>query len=377
MRSNWKCVVFAVAALAASLAGAQEKRSYHAPTKLDRPGFQAGIWDVGACYVAGQPSADSLRALAKEGVTTVICLRGQEELDNRQAVPFDEPALLKELGIKFVHIPVVNDEQYGPGSVAKFAEPLDSAKGKVLLHCTVAWRASYVWLAYLRNHRNESLDTAVRAGLTMNISADRVASLVGMNVVYEEGGPLVKQGKLKEPAQPHGDGRQVKVTAPKVVFAPSQTDFMAFVMWDLGDVMNSSQPDEKRLHELAGQGVKTVINIRTQPEMDRLKEGGFDEEKVAKELGLDYVCIPMMAPADFTPDKLETFAKALGKSRGKVLLHCTSATRTSQLWAAYLIKYCGLSYEEALKHAGAMRFKDVLSGFLGKEVKVTAKKDGD
>ncbi|MBS1708691.1 MAG: dual specificity protein phosphatase family protein [Armatimonadetes bacterium] len=371
-----KLVSLIVVSVCAATTLALDKRPFTAPEKLDKPGFQAGIWNVGACYVAGQPSEAAFRDLAKEGVKTVICLRGQDELDNRQAVPFDEAALLKELGINFVHIPVSTDEQYGPGSVAKFAEALDKAEGKVLLHCTVAWRASYVWVAYLHAHRGVPLDAAVKAGMAMNISADRIASLAGLNVVYEEGGPLGHGGALKSPKSPKAEGRQIKVDPPKVVFAPSQTDFMAFVMWDLGDVLNASQPDEARLKDLAKQGVKTVINIRSAPEMDRLKKDGFDEEKVVRDLGMEYVNIPMSAPADFTPDKLATFAKALGQSKGKVLLHCTTANRTSQLWAAYLVKYCGLSYAEATQHAEAMRFKDMLPRFLGKEVNVKSKSSG-
>jgi protein tyrosine phosphatase (PTP) superfamily phosphohydrolase (DUF442 family) len=55
------------------------------------------------------------------------------------------------LGIKYVYLPVRGDAQYPytPETLAKFTEALKTAEGKVLLHCTVAWRASHLWGAYL------------------------------------------------------------------------------------------------------------------------------------------------------------------------------------------------------------------------------------
>ena len=81
----------AVAALAfAAPAFAQD--AVKLPEKLTTPGFQAVIADVGPAYIAGQPSEQALRDLAAKGVTTVISLRTQGEMDNRKAVPFDEAA---------------------------------------------------------------------------------------------------------------------------------------------------------------------------------------------------------------------------------------------------------------------------------------------
>ena len=38
---------------------------------------------------------------------------------------------------------------YTAETLAKFTEALKTAEGKVLLHCTIAWRASHLWGAYL------------------------------------------------------------------------------------------------------------------------------------------------------------------------------------------------------------------------------------
>ena len=50
---------------------------------------------------AGQPSEAQLRAAAANGVTTVIDLR-----DPMEPRPFDEPALMAELGINYVNVPI-------------------------------------------------------------------------------------------------------------------------------------------------------------------------------------------------------------------------------------------------------------------------------
>ncbi len=159
----------AAALLFAAPAFAEEPIKF--PEKLQRTDFQAMIADAGPVYVAGQPSEAALRDLAAKGVKTVINLRTQREMDNRSAVPFDEAALLKELGMTYVHIPLGGpDTPYTPEAVDKFATALEAADGKVLLHCTVAWRASHMWAAYLVRHKGYTIEEARRHGEAMNLS---------------------------------------------------------------------------------------------------------------------------------------------------------------------------------------------------------------
>ena len=116
-----------VVLLAAVSAFAQEP--IHAPKKLDRTDFQAAIADVGPAFVAGQPTADALRSMKAAGVTTVISLRRQSEMDDRQQVPFDEAALVKELGMTYVHIPLGGaDSPYTPEAVSKVNDAMLSSR---------------------------------------------------------------------------------------------------------------------------------------------------------------------------------------------------------------------------------------------------------
>lgn len=330
------------------------------PKALERKGFQAGVFDVGPAFVSGQPSEDALRELAKEGFTTIVSVRTQPEMDDRTQVPFDEPKLVGELGMKYVHIPF---DKLGPDLVEKFSLTMKESKGKVLLHCTVAWRATYMWMAYLISDRKQSVDEAWKAGMNMSVTVDRTPLMLDSEVSYsmtphKEGTRKPKEGVISKP------GSRLTITAPKVVYAPGE-DWRAFVMWDLGSILNASQPDEKKLRELAAQGVKTIVNIRGVAEMDELKKNGFDEEAVAKELGMTYVNVPLTSWKTFTPEALDQIAKAFDQAEGKILYHCQSANRTTQALVPYLVKYQGMSVDEATKVGEAMRWNNMLSELLG------------
>ncbi|MEQ1609020.1 MAG: sulfur transferase domain-containing protein [Hyphomonadaceae bacterium] len=144
----------------------------HFPQKLaSTEGFQGTIADTGPAYIAGQPTEAALRKLAAQGLKTIINLRRQSEMENRQEVPFDEAAVAKELGVTYVNVPLGGpDNPYTPAAVEKVAAALKDANGKVLLHCTIAWRASHMWAAYLVKEKNMSYADAVKAGEAINLN---------------------------------------------------------------------------------------------------------------------------------------------------------------------------------------------------------------
>jgi len=53
--------------------------------------------------------------------------------------------------------------------VTKFAEAVSHANGKVLLHCTVAWRASHLWAAYLIEARHVEVEAALANAREINL----------------------------------------------------------------------------------------------------------------------------------------------------------------------------------------------------------------
>jgi uncharacterized protein (TIGR01244 family) len=149
----WALVVLAALPAAAEKPAVAFDRSAPPDTVPDFDGFRGRIYREGRVFIGGQPSEDAVRALPDHGVTCVVNLRTPSEMEDRERVPFDEAALLEELGIDYVWIPLGGDDHpYTPAAVEAFAGALERHDGPVLLHCTVGWRASHMWAAYLVEH---------------------------------------------------------------------------------------------------------------------------------------------------------------------------------------------------------------------------------
>jgi len=163
-------VSISLPAIAQSVVGKGKTGAAPDPVNLDITGlFQAKFASVGSdLFIGGQPTENALRDLKAKGVTTVINLRMPEEM---KQIGFDEAALVKELGMNYVHIPMRGSAEnpYGPKQLDQFAAAIASADGKVLLHCTVAWRASHVWAAYLIRDRGVPAATAIAQTRSINL----------------------------------------------------------------------------------------------------------------------------------------------------------------------------------------------------------------
>jgi len=163
----------AIPCAAQTIAGKGKTGPVPDPVTLD-PGdrFQAKLASVGDdVFIAGQPTEKALRDLRAKGVTTIVNLRMPVEMAR---VGFDEAALAKELGIKYVYIPLNGSPEnpYGPKALDAFAAAMASADGKVLLHCTIAWRASHLWGAYLIRDRNMPVATALAQARKISLMDD-------------------------------------------------------------------------------------------------------------------------------------------------------------------------------------------------------------
>ena len=166
-------VLITASAGAQSIVGRGKTGPVPNPVNLDTTGlFQAKFVSVGDdMFIGGQPTEKALRELKAKGVTTVVNLRMPEEMAR---VEFDEAALVKELGITYVHIPMrgTADHPYGPRELDAFAAAMAAAEGKVLLHCTIAWRASHLWAAYLIRERKVPVAEALAQTRMINLMDD-------------------------------------------------------------------------------------------------------------------------------------------------------------------------------------------------------------
>jgi uncharacterized protein (TIGR01244 family) len=141
------------------------------PIPLDTTGmFQAKFVKVGDdVFIGGQPTEKAIRDLHAQGVTTVVNLRSPEEMT--KLVHFDEAALVKSLGMTYVYLPMRGTKElpYSPKAVQELAAAMRSTKGKLLLHCTIAWRASHLWAAYLIEVRHVPVGTALAQARSINL----------------------------------------------------------------------------------------------------------------------------------------------------------------------------------------------------------------
>jgi len=104
------------------------------------------------------------------------------------------------------------------------------------------------------------------------------------------------------------------------------------------------QPSEARLEDFAGQGVKTVIDLRGEGE-DR----GYDEVAATKRLGLRYERLPIEGAEDLTPANAARLKQLLESGGNQVLLHCASGNRVGALLALMAQQEEGATREQALE----------------------------
>lgn len=140
---------------------------------------------------------------------------------------------------------------------------------------------------------------------------------------------------------------RVAATAAPVVAPVSALDKLA----DHGRIAVSGQPTTEDLRVLAGQGYTHVVSVRTQAEMDDRAAVPFDELALAAELGLEFQLLPVGGDQPFRPELVDDLALALEDPQAKVLLHCASGGRASQVYAAYAVKHLGIEPDVALRQA--------------------------
>jgi protein tyrosine phosphatase (PTP) superfamily phosphohydrolase (DUF442 family) len=82
----------------------------------------------GTLWRGGAPGRDGYRALAAAGVTTIVDLRAEEDIEVPQA-------LLDELGLTLAAIPIRDGQTPTTEQVQRFFDAVDASEGPVYLHC--------------------------------------------------------------------------------------------------------------------------------------------------------------------------------------------------------------------------------------------------
>ncbi len=120
----------------------------------------------GQIYISEQPSEDAVREFAEMGGTTVINLRRDEEM--AKYVGYDEPWLVRDLGMRYVHVPL-SPSSLSDRDVERVSNAIGKSEGPVLMHCASGTRGAALLATHL----------ATRGGMPVG-EAIHVAAPLGM-----------------------------------------------------------------------------------------------------------------------------------------------------------------------------------------------------
>jgi len=103
------------------------------------------------------------------------------------------------------------------------------------------------------------------------------------------------------------------------------------------------QPKEKDYKDLAQLGIRTIIDLRDDPEAY--------EKRMAESLGMTYINIPMIEKKYPTSEATELFLKTVNDpATGKFYVHCAGGRhRTGVMGAVYRFKFYNWNFDQVYK----------------------------
>ncbi len=119
------------------------------------------------------------------------------------------------------------------------------------------------------------------------------------------------------------------------------------------------QPSLECLEAVRAAGYHTVVNLRPAGEFE-----DFDEARVVRDLGIDYVHIPVIGVDSLSTEAVASLDAVLADQRRRpVLIHCASGNRVGALIAIHACRKRGLGAAEALacgEAAGLTALRDAV-----------------
>lgn len=156
----------------------------------------------------------------------------------------------------------------------------------------------------------------------------------------------------------------------EIIIEPPVLIDQTVFLYQAGDIFLGGQPEMKTLDTLLDLGVTLVINVRTGMEVMAHNIEAYDEEDYVKEIGLEYIQIPIGGNEGFTPAAITGIDQAIKKTSGKVLIHCRTAGRATLAWMAWLINYRNYSIDDAVELGKKAQFSFPLPELLGYPVTI-------
>ena len=113
------------------------------------------LWKVDNLYLAGQPSDESWDKIKEAGVTKVINIRGEDELDFSKQVE-----ILASHNIEYLHIPVMKDGALDENACLKINQLIEKDNPQ-MIHCGSANRVAGWLMTYLTLEKKIDFEDAV------------------------------------------------------------------------------------------------------------------------------------------------------------------------------------------------------------------------
>jgi protein tyrosine phosphatase (PTP) superfamily phosphohydrolase (DUF442 family) len=131
-----------------------------------------------------------------------------------------------------------------------------------------------------------------------------------------------------------------------------------------------AQPKEADYKDLAALGIKTIIDLRDDPEAY--------EKPLVEALGMRYVHIPMMGKKYPTPEATQAFLRTVNEpGTGKFFVHCAGGRhRTGAMGAVYRYEFYKWNFDQVYKEMkqydfytswGHGAFKDFVKDYYAKQ----------
>lgn len=117
-------------------------------------------------------------------------------------------------------------------------------------------------------------------------------------------------------------------------------------LWKVDNLYLSGQPSALSWEYIKELGIKKVINIRSEDEMN------FSQQiEIIKSLDLDYEQFPILSEGVLSPDNCEKLSQLVEKEDIPHFVHCGSANRVAAWLITYLTKFRGVEFEQAVEVA--------------------------
>ncbi len=130
------------------------------------------VYSHGSVFLASQPDDAALEKASRNGIRTVVNLRGPTE--NGES----ERALVERLGMNYVNVPVTPDAP-SDGMVERVRTVLDDpASHPVMIHCASANRVGMVWAALRATRDGVPVEEAVVEGKTIGMKTPAFEAFV-------------------------------------------------------------------------------------------------------------------------------------------------------------------------------------------------------